>query len=93
MAAGRSDAEPHKSCDAEGTQGDWNLIPQPSGAFGPTAGTPGSTVTLSLSATTQAFDPNAGSPSGDLWLTGVNPNAAFAPVLAHLGERRRRKVS
>ena len=71
---------------AEVTQGDWNLIPQPSGAFGPSAGTPASTVTLGLSVTTRAFDPNASSPSGDLWLTGVNPNAAFAPVVVQPGK-------
>jgi Subtilase family len=71
---------------AQVTQGDWNLIPQPTGAFGPTAGASASTVTLGLGVTTRAFDPNASSPSGDLWLRGVNPQAAFAPVVVQPGQ-------
>lgn len=71
---------------AQVTQGDWNVIPQLAGAFGPT-GTPApSTVTLGMSVTTRAFDPNATSPSGDLWLLGVTPKAPFAPVVVQPGK-------
>ena len=67
------------------TQGDWNVIPQPTGPFGPADPAQSSTVTLSMTATTQAFDPNASSPSGDLWEQAVNPQAPFAPVVVQPG--------
>jgi Subtilase family len=69
----------------EVTQGDWDLIAQPTGAFGD-AGAPASTASFAMSVTTQAFDPAVASPSGDLWLQAVDPQAAFAPVIVQPGE-------
>ncbi|WP_194924921.1 hypothetical protein [Catenulispora pinisilvae] len=67
------------------TQGDWDLIPQPSGAFGGTTGTANSTATLSMTAVSQAFNADAVSGTGDLWQAGVNPSAAFTPVIVQPG--------
>jgi hypothetical protein len=70
---------------AQVTQGLWDLLPQPTGPFG--AGpAPTSTASVAMSATLQAFDPNATSPSGDLWLLGVDSQAAFAPVVVQPGQ-------
>ncbi len=67
------------------SQGDWDIVPQPSGAFGPSAGTPASTASLSMTAVTQAFNTDATSASGDFWATAVNSTAAFAPVIVQPG--------
>ncbi|GAA1973138.1 S8 family serine peptidase [Kitasatospora viridis] len=67
------------------TQGDWDIVPQPSGAFGAGAA-PASVASLGLTATTRAFDPAASSPSGDLWELGVHPAASFNPVVVQPGQ-------
>ncbi|WP_370350624.1 hypothetical protein [Catenulispora sp. EB89] len=67
------------------TQGDWDVVPQPSGAFGGTSGTATSTATVSMTAVSQAFNGDAVSNTGDLWQLGVNPNAAFTPVVVQPG--------
>ncbi|WP_194917815.1 hypothetical protein [Catenulispora rubra] len=67
------------------TQGDWDVVPQPSGAFGGTSGTGNSTATVSMTAVSQAFNVDAVSNTGDLWQLGVNPNAAFTPVVVQPG--------
>jgi hypothetical protein len=66
------------------TQGDWDIVPQPAGAFGAGAA-PSSVATLGLTATTPAFDASASSPSGDLWELGLNPTATFSPVVVQPG--------
>ena len=66
------------------TQGDWDIVPQPAGAFSGDAA-PSSVASLGLTATTAAFDPSAGSPSGDLWELGLNPDANFSPVVVQPG--------
>ena len=68
------------------TQGDWDLIPQPSEAFGGAGPTANSTASLGMTATTAAFNADATSPSGDLWLASVNPQVAFAPVVVQPGK-------
>jgi hypothetical protein len=65
-------------------QGDWDIVPQPTGPFGD-GPVPGSTASSSLTATTQGFNKDAKSPTGDLWLLGVDPQAAFTPVIVQPG--------
>jgi hypothetical protein len=65
------------------TQGDWDIDPQQIGPFGAGGATP-STTTLTLTATTLAFDPALSSSTGDLWEQGAE--AAFAPVLVQPGQ-------
>jgi hypothetical protein len=65
------------------TQGDWDIDPQQVGPFG-TGGAAPSTTTLTLTATTLAFDPALTSSTGDLWEQGAA--AAFAPVIVQPGQ-------
>ncbi|WP_329562238.1 S8 family serine peptidase [Kitasatospora sp. NBC_01266] len=67
------------------TQGDWDIVPQPTGPLG-AAPAPSSVATLGLTATTQAFDPSATSPSGDLWELGLHPTAPFTPIVVQPGQ-------
>jgi hypothetical protein len=67
------------------TQGDWDIVPQPTGPFGATSAAPSSTASLSITAVTQAFNTDATSASGDLWETGVDASAAFSPVVVQPG--------
>ena len=67
------------------TQGDWDIVPQPTGPFGSSSAAPSSTASLSMTAVTQAFNTDATSPSGDLWETGVDASATFAPVVVAPG--------
>ena len=67
------------------TQGDWDIVPQPTGAFGSTSAAPESTASLYMAAVTQGFNADAASPSGDLWEQAVNASAAFDPVLVQPG--------
>ena len=67
------------------TQGDWDIVPQPTGPFGSSGAAPSSTASLSMTAVTQAFNTDATSASGDLWETGVNASATFAPVVVQPG--------
>ena len=67
------------------TQGDWDIVPQPTGPFGSSSAAPSSTASLSMTAVTQAFNTDAASASGDLWETAVNASAAFSPVIVQPG--------
>ena len=67
------------------TQGVWDIIPQPTGPFGSSGAAPSSTASLYMTAVTQGFNTDATSASGDLWETGVNASAAFAPVIVQPG--------
>ncbi|RNI23869.1 S8 family serine peptidase [Flexivirga caeni] len=70
---------------AQVTQGAWAMVPQPLGPFGGGAAK-SSTATLSLTATTRAFDPGFAAPTGDLWRQSASAQAAFAPVVVQPGE-------
>jgi hypothetical protein len=65
------------------TQGDWDIDPQQIGPFG-AGGAARSTTTLTLTATTPAFDPALTSSTGDLWEQGAA--AAFTPVIVQPGQ-------
>jgi hypothetical protein len=65
------------------TQGDWDIDPQLIGPFG-TSGAAPSTTTLTLTATTAAFDPAVTSSTGDLWQQGGA--AGFTPVIVQPGQ-------
>jgi hypothetical protein len=65
------------------TQGDWDIDPQQIGPFGASGAAP-STTTLTLTATTPAFDPALTSSTGDLWEQGAA--AAFTPVIVQPGQ-------
>jgi hypothetical protein len=67
------------------TQGNWAVTPQQIGPFG-SAAAASSTTTLSLVATTPAFDPALTSATGDLWEQGATALAAFNPVLVKPGQ-------
>ncbi len=67
------------------TQGDWDIDPQRIGPFGTGAAAP-STTSLTLTATTPAFDPALTSSTGDLWEQGAAAQAAFAPVIVQPGQ-------
>ena len=55
------------------------------GPFGTTGAAP-SRTTLTLTATTAAFDPALTSSTGDLWEQGATAQAAFTPVLVQPGQ-------
>jgi hypothetical protein len=59
------------------TQGLWFAVPAQAGPFAAT-GEPGTSVTMAMSATTQAFDTTATSGTGDFWKFGVQPLASSA---------------
>jgi hypothetical protein len=67
------------------TQGVWDIDPNRVGPFG-SAGAAPSTTSLTLTATTQAFDPAVSSDTGDLWQQGAAAAAAFKPVLVQPGQ-------
>jgi hypothetical protein len=67
------------------TQGDWDIDPQQIGPFGPGGAAP-STTTLTLTATTEAFDPDLTSSTGDLWQQGGAAQAAFTPAIVQPGQ-------
>jgi hypothetical protein len=67
------------------TQGDWDIDPQQVGPFGG-HGAPSSTTSLTLTATTPAFDPALTPSTGDLWEQGSAALAAFKPVLVQPGQ-------
>ncbi len=59
------------------TQGLWSAVPSEVGPFGP-GGAPAASVSMSASATMQAFDTTASSTPGDFWEFGVQPLASKA---------------
>jgi hypothetical protein len=67
------------------TQGDWDIDPQQVGPFGGKGAAP-STTSLTLTATTPAFDPALVPSTGDLWQQGSAALAAFKPVLVRPGQ-------
>jgi len=70
---------------AEVPSGYWGVTPALDRAFG--ASQPSNVVaTVSMTATTAAFDPAVTSPTGDLWLGSTNPNAVFAPYVVQPGQ-------
>lgn len=67
------------------TQGDWDIVPEPTGAYGASGAAPSSTASLYMSAVTQGFNADATSAAGDLWQLGADPSAAFTPVIVQPG--------
>ncbi|HEY1917737.1 MAG TPA: hypothetical protein VGH27_19375 [Streptosporangiaceae bacterium] len=67
------------------TQGDWDIDPNRVGPFGSTGASP-STTSLTLTATTEAFNRAMSSSTGDLWLQGAKARGAFSPVLVQPGQ-------
>ena len=68
------------------TAGLWSAGPSECGPYLTQA--PAGTATISMSATTRAFDPAATSAPGDLWETAVNPGElqTFSPVVIQPGQ-------
>jgi Subtilase family len=66
------------------TAGLWSAEPTQCGPYPaqPLAGT----ATISMSATTKAFDSAVTSPTGDLWLLATNPSSAFTPITINAGQ-------
>jgi hypothetical protein len=64
--------------------GIWFGAPDEIGPYGP-GSAPTGFASISLTATTMAFDPAVTSAGGDLWLLAVNPAAAFSPVTVNPG--------
>jgi Subtilase family len=65
--------------------GDWTVTPFLEGPFGKAAA-PNVTATVSMKATTAAFDPAVSAPTGDLWLGSTNASAAFTPYVVGPGQ-------
>ena len=65
--------------------GDWTVTPFLEGPFGAQA-PPNVTATVSMTATTAAFDPAVSSPTGDLWLGSTNAAAGFTPYVVNPGQ-------
>ncbi len=65
--------------------GDWILTPILAGPFGPRAAQP-ARASVSMTATTAAFDPAVSSPTGDLWLGSISTRAGFTPYVADPGQ-------
>jgi subtilisin family serine protease len=67
-------------------QGEWDIFPGVTGAFGPT-GTTAEPVTTAMTVTTAPLDPAVSSPTGDLWAASTNPAAlqSESPVIVGPG--------
>jgi hypothetical protein len=65
--------------------GSWYVTPF---LVGPTGATAAKNVTasVSVSATTAAFDPAVSSPTGDMWLSSLNASAGFTPYVVNPGQ-------
>ena len=65
--------------------GDWTVTPF---LVGPTGASAAKNVTasISVSATTAAFDPAVSSPTGDMWLSSLNASAGFTPYVVNPGQ-------
>ena len=66
------------------TAGVWVVVPAECGPFGTAA--PAGTVSVSMTATTKAFDPAVTSPVGDFWEAAVNPDAPFSLFVIQPGQ-------
>jgi hypothetical protein len=65
--------------------GNWTMGGFLAGPFG-SQGSPGTTATASMTATTPAFDPAVTSPTGDVWLESTNPSTSLTPVTVNPGQ-------
>jgi hypothetical protein len=67
--------------------GIWFGLPSEIGPYGTAGATPG-TTSMTLTATTKAFDSAVTSPSGDLWTASLNPAnfGSFNPVIIFPGQ-------
>jgi hypothetical protein len=65
--------------------GDWTITPFLVGPTGKNAAK-SRTATVSMWATSAAFDPAVNSPTGDLWLGSVNASAGFTPYVVNPGQ-------
>jgi hypothetical protein len=65
--------------------GNWTVTPF---LVGPTGAKPAPnvTATVSMTATTAAFDPAVSAPTGDLWLGSTNATAGFTPYVVNPGQ-------
>jgi len=65
--------------------GDWSVTPSLRGPFG---AKPPNTVpaTVSMTATTAAFDPAVTAPTGDLWLGSTDITTGFTPYVVNPGQ-------
>jgi len=68
-------------------QGQWDVAPDVTGAYGPT-GAPTEPVTTAITASSAAFDPTVSSPTGDLWLASTDPTAlqSLSPTITGPGQ-------
>ncbi|HEY7013529.1 MAG TPA: hypothetical protein VH480_12270 [Streptosporangiaceae bacterium] len=67
------------------TAGGWASLPSECGPFaGPAPA--GTLNSITMTATTKAFDPAVTSDTGDLWLTSTNPDATLSPVVINPGQ-------
>jgi hypothetical protein len=73
------------------TAGLWFGAPSECGPYASPA--PAGTATISMSATTRAFDTAVTSTSGDPWLTSINPATTFSPVTIQPGQSATIKVT
>jgi Subtilase family len=69
------------------SQGLWNAYPTEFGPY-PAGGATPALATMTMNATTKAFDPAVSSATGDLWLSATNPStlSSFAPVTINPGQ-------
>jgi hypothetical protein len=65
--------------------GEWLSEPTELGPY-PPGGAPAASMTMTLTATTMAFDSAVTSATGDLWLASTNPAASLAPVTLNPGQ-------
>src|SRR6202041_594225 len=65
--------------------GDWEALLTEIGPY-PPGGAPAGSASMTLTATTMAFDPAVTSPTGDLWLLSTNPAASVTPVILSPGQ-------
>jgi Subtilase family/Peptidase inhibitor I9 len=66
------------------TAGLWSAGPSECGPYSQPA--PAGSATISMTATTKAFDAAVTSAPGDLWAQSTNPSAAFSPVTIEPGQ-------
>jgi len=65
--------------------GNWTVTPFLVGPTGKTAAK-NVTASVSMTATTSAFDPAVSSPTGDLWLGSTNASTGFTPYVVNPGQ-------
>jgi hypothetical protein len=65
--------------------GVWFATPSEFGPYSAAGATPG-TVSVTMTATTKAFDPAVTTAGGDFWVQSLDPTATFTPVIIFPGE-------